>query len=136
MCISDSVSATNEMICCVTTDQREDGIWGVLSLLIVFLPGAIMGIGAMLGQIFDIDWCCAIFYLILGIPLPSVGFPLIVLLIPLFSIFQKCRKEEVDQEFQTIITQAIGLESSIESTSQLLLNGYHSTSPQKITIVA
>ena len=37
------INATNEMILCTTTDMGEDLIWGVLSLLIVFLPGFICG---------------------------------------------------------------------------------------------
>ena len=36
-------SATSEMILCATMDEREDLIWGILSLLIVFMPGYIYG---------------------------------------------------------------------------------------------
>lgn len=135
-------SATNEMLRCATMDQREDVIWGVLSLVIVFLPGAFMGISLMLSEINNRNWCGVILCLILGIPLLSAVFPFIVLGNSFVAIIKKCQKKELAQNEQFGITRMIGLESSVESTSQLLLqlftllNGYHGTSLQKISIVA
>ena len=139
------LSANNEMINCGTMDQREDVIWGVLSLLVVFLPGAILGMDFILSYGWcGSDWCrwCLSFLMMPVIPLFSVVFPGFVLLMPLIAIFQICRKKKVDQQYQTMITQYIGMESSMESTSQLLLqlftllNGYPSTLLQKVTMVA
>ena len=70
---------TNELIDCATMDQREDVIWGVLSLLIVFLPGYIVGISFLQRQLGARNWSNAFMWVIVGIPLLSVVFPLIVL---------------------------------------------------------
>ena len=134
--------ATIELIHCETSDQGQNFIWGVLSFGIVLLPGALAGLIATIREIHDRNWGNASSFLILGIPLLSVVLPFLVLLMPLFSIIQKCKKCEVDQRYQLEMNRYIAWESSIECTSQLtlqfftLFNGYQGTPLQKVTIVA
>ena len=135
-------TATHGMRECATIDERQDLIWGILSLVVVFLPGAFLGVSEVLKSISDKDWCRIPYVLIPGIPLLAVVVPFWLLYKQLLAIVKKCQKKEVSQDEQLLITQSTGFESSIESTLQLLLqlftlmNGYQSTLLQRITIIA
>ena len=136
------ICAPNEIIRCETTDQRYDFIWGILSLVIVFLPGAFLGVSEVLKSISDKKWRRVFLVLVAGIPLLSVAVPFWLMYIQLLAIIKTCRKKEVSQSEKLLIIQSAGFESSIESTLQLLLqlftllNGYPGTLIQAVTIAA
>ena len=131
-----ALGATSENIQCAAMDQRRDFIWGVLSLVIVFLPGAVWGISSMLKRVYKakskLSWF--LFWLILGLPTYSIGFPILLLLIPLLLICYEVATKGRDEKEQILeLTQLTAMEATIESTMQLLLqlftllNGYQST---------
>ena len=134
------LSVTNEMNLCPTIDQREDYIWGMLSLGIVFLPGIIWSSSDITKAIYNRNWRLLVCWIILQ-PMLSLIFPLALLFLQFGAILLKCFQFEVDQEFQLQITRFAATQSSIESTFQLLLqlftllNGYQSTLLQKVAIV-
>ena len=74
-------------------------------------------------------------------PILSVGFPFLFLWFQLFIIARIWRNEEL-YGLEMTNTQVLGLEATVESTPQLLLqlftifNGYHSTLVQKVVIAA
>ena len=67
-------------------------------------------------------------------------FPVNFIVLQLKAIMMACHKQEVDQAEQTRITSMNSAEAALESTGQLLLqlytllNGYPSTTIQKMTI--
>ena len=124
--------ATSKMSLCTTMDGREDLIWGILSALIVFMPGFIFGTTMTIQFILEDDWCYLFLFTVLAIPIISVGFPFLFLWYQLLIIVRIWRNDGIDK-LKTPITQFLGFEATVESTRQLLLqlftifNGYHST---------
>ena len=131
----------------VTTNKYTvHEIWGILSLLIVILPGIVVGFPFLLASVpiahknFN-NILITISVSVLVLPLCFL-FPITLLAIQLGAIIQICRKAEIDQVFQMFIIGHIGVESSVESSCQLLLQiftilyGYESTPIQKITILS
>ena len=112
-------------------------IWGILSMFLIFLPGLVGFFPIVIKNIFERNWCVA--FALLG---SSILFPIFFLGYQLFAIIRICIKREVNQFEKTFITTLTGLEAAIESTGQLMLqifaiiNGYPSTTIQKITIIS
>ena len=135
------LSATSEMSLCATMDEREDLIWGILSLVIVFMPGFIFGTTMTIQFILEDDWCYLFLFTLLAIPIISVGFPFLFLWYQLLIIVRIWRNDGIDK-LKTQITQFLGFEATVESTPQLLLqlftifNGYHSTLVQEVAMAA
>ena len=135
------LSATSEMSLCATTDEREDLIWGIFSLLIVFLPGFIFGTTMTIQFILEDDWSYLFLFTVFAIPIISVGFPFLFLWYQLLIIVRIWRNDGIDK-LKTPITQFLGFEATVESTPQLLLqlftifNGYQSTLVQEVAIAA
>ena len=138
--------ATQKITDCADMDQRQDLIWGILSLIIIFLPGALIAFSETLETLSVEGWSILqskiSLVLTFAIPLLAVFFPFWVLGVQLHAIITKCRKKDFGQEDQLRITRLTGFEASIESTLQLLLqlftilNGYDTTPLQMITITA
>ena len=134
--------ATQKITDCAPMDQRQDLIWGILSLSIIFLPGATTAFGSALAALYTERWSYILLWITLGIPGLAVAFPCFVLCVQFDAIIRKCQKKDVTQQDQLRITQFTSFEASIESTLQLLLqlftilNGYDSTLLQIITITA
>lgn len=117
-------------------------IWGIISMVFVFLPGIIGGlifaIIFILMGILDRDYT-DILMALFGVFLSGL-FPLAFLIVQLGTIIFILLKRKPGTHPQFILTCLINLESSVESVGQLclqlftLLYGYPSNMIQKITI--
>ena len=119
------------------SEQNVHEIWGIVGLIIVFLPGIVAGLPYVLAGLLRKKFCGAIVIAIL-----SIMFPISFLILQLGAILMICCKIKVPQLYQLIITMVTGIESSVESTCQLLLQlftiiyGYDTSTVQWITIIA
>ena len=104
------LTAANGMKECAMIGERQDLIWGILSLMVVFLPGAFLGVSEVLKSISDKNWCRIPYVLIPGIPLLAVVVPFWLLSYQLLAIVTKCQKKEVTQKQQLLITKDTGFE--------------------------
>ena len=110
-------------------------IWGALSISLIFLPGFVFWFPFMVQCIREREWN-NIFRIFVAI----FFFPVNFIVLQLKAIMMACHKQEVGQAEQTRITSMNSAEAALESTGQLLLqlytllNGYPSTTIQKITI--
>jgi len=122
-------------------------IWGSIGLMIVFLPGFISGIFLMIDAgVRKEGWKTQLFFCFFGalfpIMFPSLQFAAIISL-----IYNKCKgnlitdgDSENNKLMNMVVTASSGVESSIESFCQIvlqiftILNGYSSTTIQAVTI--
>ena len=117
------------------TEEKTHHIWGTLSMLLIFLPGFVFYFPVVIQCIREREWSNVFKFLF-----AMVFFPTSFIFSQLRAIITVCRKEEVDKAEQTRITSMNSAEATLESTGQLLLqlftllNGYPSTTIQKITI--
>ena len=127
---------------CAAMDQRQDLIWGILSLSIIFLPGALLAFASILELLYEDKRPKILLWITFAIPLLAVAFPFLVLYKQSHAIITKCRKRDIEPKDQLKITQLTGIEAFLESTIQLLLqlftilNGYDTTPLQMVTITA
>ena len=133
---------TNETMNCATVDQRDDFIWGYLSLAIVFLPGIVNStVMRLLSLINGRKWCSMAFCIIFVIPLIGAISPVLFLMVQLGSILYTCKFKEPHQVMENAIATLVGFEAVAEATPQLILqlftifNGYPSGLLQKVTIM-
>ena len=110
-------------------------IWGIMSMMLIFLPGFVVGFPLAIKEILKGKWCYALYNLVV-----TISFPFFFIFMQLLAIIETGRKQEVDQKVQGFFTKLTATEAALESTGQLLLqiltilNGYPSTTIQKITI--
>ena len=124
----------------VPNDNIEDQvhkIWGILSILFMFLPGFVIGFPIVINNICKRDWLKAFGWLVI-----SIFFPVLFIFVQLYAIIMTCLKKELSQEFQTAITIMTAAEAGLESTGQLMLqlftivNSFPSNWTQKVTIAS
>ena len=114
---------------------QDNQVWGIMSLLIIFLPGFIYIFPVAIRYIGEKRDGDAFLYLVF-----SFLFPVIFIIVQLWAIIKTSRKQELNKEFRTNIAKMTSAEATFESTGQLLLqsftllNGYPPTTIQTITI--
>ena len=126
----------SENMICTVGDLRTDEIWGVLGIIIVFLPGIIM-ISASLPSMISADgWKGLLYILIMPV------FPITLIVVPLYAVIKSCFAPNKNQFLmKNVIMSLTGMESAIESCCQLLLQiftllyGYPISAIQMITII-
>ena len=136
-------------VCSLTfgSDVEENGavhqIWGIVSMILVFLPGIISGFLLVVIMFFEtVSRCnCKMFGYALIALLISLTFPFVFLFGQLVAIVMLLfGKEKSVSEYQFFITAITNIEASVESVGQLclqlftILYGYPSGLIQKITI--
>ena len=113
-------------------EDRVHQIWGILSVLLIFVPGIVYGFPEMISDICKRKWYNAFSVLFF-----CIFFPVVFIFIQLYAIIKICRKKEVSQVIQTSITSMTAAEAGLESTGQLMLqiftilNGFPSNWIQK-----
>ena len=129
---------TNKIDHCASKDHRDDIIWGIVSLGIIFLPGFIFGMAFMVRELYNKNRM----KILLKVPFIPVFFPFWMLHHQIKAIINTLRKKKIQKQEKQKAAFNMGLEASIESTCQLMLqlftilNGYPSSSLQKLTILA
>ena len=128
----------------VEENDQVHQIWGILSMVLVFLPGIVGGFcltAVILYEAAEQKSCkvaqvAQVFVLLVV----SIMFPFAFLISQLTVLVMVCMNEEIDQDIQFFITGITNIEASVESVGQLclqlftILYGYPSGLIQKITI--
>ena len=115
--------------------DRVHQIWGTMGLILVCVPGIITMFPYLIGAIYKKEWDMVCIYLII-----ALTFPLLFIVIQLVGVIMVCCKSDI-KEINQSITRFTGVEASIESSGQLLLQiftilfGYETDTIQKITII-
>ena len=125
-----------------TNDVHQ--IWGVLCMLMIFLPGIIAGSFFVVWLIFECikERNCEIFLAGIGFLLISIFFPFVFIIMQVATILHVIRKKKIDSSFTFLLVAITNIEASIESVGQLclqlftILYGYPSDVIQKITIAS
>ena len=126
---------------CDSSRSRIDQLWGILSMGIIFLPGLVFGITKIILGTHKCNFIRSTSTILQGI-IYAVAFPIILLCWLLAPILNIYRQKPISQDTQLEITTMVGVEATIESTSQLLLqlftilNGYPGSWIQNIAIGA
>ena len=89
-----SLCTINEITDCMDRDYREDVIWGIMSLAILFLPGYFSGISTAMEEIHEKDYCDAALVILFA----TVCFPFILFSFQLMAIIHILQKKKVSQE--------------------------------------
>jgi len=116
--------------------DRVHQIWGTIGLVLVFVPGLITILPSSIGAIYEKKWFDGCKFLI-----RSLVFPFTFIVFQLVAVIMTCFKAKVSEYHQMKITRYTGIEASVESCGQLLLQifsilyGYETTTIQKITIM-
>ena len=135
--ISNNTNITSGMNNALTNKKNEAKVhqtWGIMSMMLIFLPGFVYGFTELIEDILERKWCHAFVNLVL-----NILFPFIFIFWQLFALIITC-KEQVSQYYQAMVTSMTSAEAALESTGQLLLqlftliNGYPSSTIQRITI--
>ena len=115
-------------------------IWGSVGLMLVFMPGIIMGITfAADARSKKYIWSLQLIFILFGVLFP-ITFPLLHVTAIYKSLFPT--KAEYESWIFSFIVAGMGVESSIECFGQILLqmfsilNGYDTTTIQILSIVA
>ena len=112
-------------------------VWGTVALIIIFLPGLISAFPKMIVYISEREW----FYFFLWLSL-GLFFPIMFLGAQLITLGMILIKLDIEQSQQSGLISMLGMESSIESFFQIvlqvftILNGYSTTIIQKITVIS
>lgn len=103
---------------CDSSRSRIDQLWGILSMGIIFLPGLVFGITKIILGTHKCNFIRSTSTILQGI-IYAVAFPIILLCWLLAPILNIYRQKPISQDTQLEITTMVGVEATIESTSQL-----------------
>lgn len=88
------------------SDYQVHQIWGIMSLILMFLPGFIYCSPKMIHKICERDWRGAFMFMA-----ASIFFPVLFICVQLYAIITTCLKIKVDQFISKLITSMTAAEA-------------------------
>ena len=134
--VTDSMNTSENDMGNNNVEYRVDFIWGVMSMVIVFLPGMLASIPVIAYSIRKQDWI-----LLIGASVLSVTFPITFLILQFAGLFFVRANSGATGIYKFFAVLATGLEASVESSCQLALQmftrlyGYPPTTIQTVTMI-
>ena len=82
--------------------------WGIMSMMLIFLPGFVRGFTVLIEDILERKWCHAFENLVI-----NIFFPFIFVFWLLFALIITCKKQ-VSQYYPAMITSMTSAEAALE----------------------